>query len=129
MKSAAQHAARAASAISNAQLPPSDTFGFAFACIGLAFVIYITARGELATYLGFFIWSPAGTAASGTAPAQAPPATGSTSPSSPNTSGAAGGSQNGAPQTTTPNASGSSLQGGSSLNMQNLMQRGAHWNL
>jgi hypothetical protein len=37
---------------------PEGIFGFALGAIALAFVIFITAKGELATYLSFFLYTP-----------------------------------------------------------------------
>lgn len=56
------------------QAASSGTANFAFGAIMLAFLIYITAKGELGTYLKLFFYAaPAVPTASGSA---APPATG-----------------------------------------------------
>lgn len=55
------------------------TFNFAIACIAIAFIVYVTSKGELPKYIQFFFYTPPAAAASS---ATTSPATSSSSGSS-----------------------------------------------
>lgn len=56
---------------------PSGTSNFAFGAIVIAFIIYIVAKGELSTYLQFFVYQPpAGSTVAPPAAPVAPPNSG-----------------------------------------------------
>lgn len=50
---------------------PIGTANFAFGAIVLAFIVYITVKGELGTYLQLFLYTPPASAGAATSPATA----------------------------------------------------------